>query len=50
MIMIAIVFVSGYTFVLQRAYNESTLENTFNENVSRAEAIQSIVIKCCNRR
>ena len=44
MIMIAIVFVSGYTFVLQKAYNESTLENTFNENVNRAEAIQSIVL------
>lgn len=48
MIMIAIVFVSGYTYFLQKAYNESTLENTFNENVSRTEAIQSTVLNVVN--
>ncbi len=45
MIMIAIVFVSIYTSVLQKAYNESTLENTFNENVERTDAIQEIVTR-----
>ena len=48
MIMISIVFVSGYTYFLQKAYNESTLENTFNENVSRTEAIQSTVLNIVN--
>lgn len=44
-VMVAVVFVSGYTFVLQKEYNESTLENAFNENISRTDAMYEVVLE-----
>ncbi len=44
-VMVAVIFVSGYTFVLQKEYNESTLENAFNENISRTDAMYEVVLE-----
>ncbi len=43
-VMVAVVFVSGYTFVLQKEYNESTLENVFNENINRTDAMYEVAL------
>ena len=44
-ILVAVVFVSAYTFVLQKEYNESTLESVFNENINRTDAIYEVVLE-----
>ena len=42
-ILLALLFVSGYTYILQRMYSESILQNTVSENIARTDAMYNSV-------
>ena len=48
-VLLALLFVSGYTYILQRMYSESILENTISENSSRTDAMYESVENALNK-
>ena len=48
-VLLVLLFVSGYTYILQRMYSESILENTISENSARTDAMYESVENALNK-